>query len=397
MISAFLETGSFELQRHHLASDMVVAWRRLWDFCVDYQVKSGCAPPLSLVRIRFPDFELTPDISVEWAADNLRKAAALRQARTQMGIAAMAAADEDLSGVFEALEAVERPHGFSHEPASIFDHSLLEERFDLGHIEVPWPTLNRLSSGGIAKAELWYVAARFSNGKTFSLCRMAARAAEVGMRVGYASLEMPSAQITERILAGLCGTDSALFARLTGDDIGARKQAQDQLMARTPGSVSIYDPHHGSVNTIGHITDMCADYEVVFLDHVGLMRNSDGKRAIEDWRTQAAISNQLRELTLDSGTSVVAAAQINRAGEVLNSPYPPKAKDLAQSDALGQDADVVITQKKLSRRVLVQGAEKMRNGATGRWWARFDPARNRFNEVSFDDARALMDDDESVF
>jgi hypothetical protein len=392
LISAFLHTGSFDPDRNHLTSDMILSWRRLWDFCLAYQAQAGEAPPVSLVRLKFPDFTLAEPVSVPWAANAVRELAAQRALRTSMAAGAAALGEGDLRGAYELLEAsmAAKPRGFARSPADVFDHALLEDRFDQGHLEVPWPTLQRVTHGGVGTAELWYVGARFSNGKTFSLCRMAARAAETGASVGYASFEMPAAQIGERILAGLCGSDSALFAALTGSDISARKTAQDQLLAGTPGRVAIYDPSHGAIATPDHIRDMCVDHDIVLLDHVGLMHMRDGKRAVDDWRVMASISNQLREITLATDTSVVAAAQINRAGENDRSPYPPKAKDLAQSDALGQDADVIITQKKMSSKILVMGAEKVRNGPTARWWSRFDPRRNRFMEVSYDEASEQM-------
>jgi DnaB-like helicase C terminal domain len=392
LITAFLNTGSFDLDRYHVDSDMIASWRKVWDFCIDYQAKEGVAPPVSLVLDRFPDFEMSHDVGCTWASSEVIDAHAIRTARVLTGTAAAALEDKDLKVFYETISQVTPPRTFTKEALSAFDHALLEERFDMGHYEVPWPTLTRATSGGIADSELWYVAARFSNGKTFTLARMAARVADTApVRIGFASFEMPAAQIGERILAGLCGSDSGLFAQLTGDDIGGRKAAQDILMAKTLGSVKIYDPSHLAINTIEHVRDMCADYDLVFLDHVGLMKSRGGKRAIEDWRVMAEISNQLRELTLSSGTSVIAAAQINRAGENEHTAYPPKAKDLAQSDALGQDADVIITQKKRSRRLLSMGAEKVRNGPTAHWFARFDPKRNRFNEVDKETADAQVE------
>lgn len=393
LISAFLDEGDFALAKHHVESDDVEAWRRLWDFCVDYQHKAGYAPALSLVRKKFPDFEHTPDVNTAWAADQVLQASASRRMRTAMAAGAAALTEGDIAGAYELISGVTRPRAFARDPASIFDHALLEERFDLGHIEVPWPTLQHLSKGGIAAAELWYLAARFGNRKTFSLCNMAARAAEVGCRVGFASLEMPAGTIATRILKRLAGRDVHMLAALDSDDIRERKQVQDELLERTPGTVSVFDPSMGTVNSTEHIRGMCADYDVVFMDHVGLMRTKDGKRAIEDWRVQATVSNILREITLETSTSIVAAAQINREGENVGSARAPKASHLAGSDALGQDADVVITQKNLSKRVGVMSAEKVRNAPVASWYTRFEPAKGRFEEITHEIALDLMDQD----
>ena len=391
LISAFLETGAFEAEKHHIEPDDIESWRQLWDFCMDYQDKAGHAPPMSLVSKRHPDFSLIPDISVEWAASEVRKVAAERRLRHAGAAMAAALRDGDLEGAFDAVTDIRKPRGFTKEPASIFDHAVMEQHFDVGHIEVPWPTLNRATNGGIRNGELWWIAARFGQRKTFSLLNMAARAADVGCRVGIASLEMPAGDIAARTLRYLAGRDAEILKHLDSDDVFERKKAQDELLERTPGSISVYDPSHGMINTVEHIREMCMDYDVVFLDHVGLMRNKDGKRAIDDWRVQATISNQLREVTLSTMTSVVGAAQINREGDNPGSAAPPKAKNLAQSDALGQDADVIVTQKGLSKRVTVHSAEKVRNAeGLKKWYSRFDPAKNRFEEIDYDKALELM-------
>lgn len=393
LISAFLEEGEFSLAKHHVDHEDIEAWRKLWDFCVDYQHKAGGAPPLSLVKQRYPDFVLTKDVNTAWAVDQVLMASASRRIRHAMAAGAMALHEGDVGEAYDAISSVERPRAFAKEPKSIFDHALLEDTFDLGHIEVPWPTLQHLTKGGIGVGELWYIAARFKNRKTYSLSRMAARAATVGCRVGFASLEMPAGMIASRVLAELAGRDEQLLSALRSDDVFERKRAQDKLLERTPGTVSVFDPSDGPVSSTEHIRSMCADFDVVFVDHVGLMRTKDGKRAIEDWRLQATISNVLREITLETTTSVVAAAQINREGENAGSARAPKASHLAGSDALGQDADVVVTQKNLSKRVGVMSADKVRNGPEGNWYVRFEPDKGRHEEIAHDTALELMDQD----
>ena len=391
LISAFLEEGSFEPDRHHIRSSDIEAWRKLWDFCMDYQDKAGVAPPMSLVAGRHPEFTLIPDVSTAYAADQVRQASDSRAMRLQGAAMVAALKEEDLAGAYAAIEKIERPRGFAKPPVDIFDHATMGEQFATGMIEVPYPSLQHATRGGIGMGELWYLAARLGQGKTWELAGYAARAASTGVKVGIASLEMPAADVALRVLKRLCGrTDTSVVEALDSQDPIARKQAQDYLLERTPGAIGVYDPSHGRINTLGHIHQMCLEYDLVVLDHVGLMQSDEGRRAVDDWRVMALISNTIREITLSSGTPVLAAAQINREGENLSSARPPKASNLAQSDALGQDADVVVTFKRLSQRTMVQSAEKVRNGPGGRWYTRFEPKKGRFEEIDFETALDLQ-------
>lgn len=395
LISALLEIGDFDPGKYHVGLDDVAAWRKLWIFAAEYQAASGVAPPLSLVAQRFPDFTLTPSIDPTWAAYKLSQTAAGRLLRTSMHAALTDLADDDIDSAYEQIERIRRPAVLTRAAVSLFDHVLVEEEMSVSKIEVPWISLGR-ATGGIAPAELWFFAARLGAGKSWVLCQFAALAAQCGYHVGVASLEMSVRAYAMRLNQVLCGRDTELLAALRSQDPGQRKEVVDHLMKLTPGSVSILDPSFGRIATTASVASMARDYDLVIIDHVGLLQSSTGNRAIEDWRTMATISNVLREITLDSSCPILGAAQVNREGERHGSSRrPPKASTLAQSDALGQDADVVITAQRNSDRVLACSAEKVRNGPGLRWYTRFQPADNRWEEISHDSAMDIELADEA--
>ena len=88
------------------------------------------------------------------------------------------------------------------------------------------------------------------------------------------------------------------------------------------------------------------------------------------------------------------AAQINRDGETGSA--PPKVKNLAQSDALGQDGDVVLTMRSKPHNVATHfSLEKNRHGASGiPFYTTFDPDHGQFVEVTGDHADDLVIDAE---
>jgi len=389
LISAFLEIGDFSPERYHVVDDDIMAWSKLWAFAREYQTYSGEAPPVSLVKKQFPDFEITKDVSPVWAAAKVVEASAMRDMRGRVQDVVRALGDENMGEALELFEGVQRPRGFKKEPLDPFDHTALISDFDITKMPVPYPSLTK-ATDGIGPAELWYWAMRLGEGKTHMLCDIAANIAKCGYNVGMASLEMRAKVVSHRVALRLAGNrDKALTNALRSGRLEEQKEALDTIHAMVPGSISIFDPSHGKINTTSSIHDMCHDFDIVFVDHVGLLTTADGRRAIDDWRAQATISNVLREITLSTTTPIFAAAQINREGQRVGSQSPPKASHLAQSDALGQDADVVVTGKRLSARVSVFSAEKVREGPNLRWHTRFDIPGNRIEEISREQAMEL--------
>ena len=89
-------------------------------------------------------------------------------------------------------------------------------------------------------------------------------------------------------------------------------------------------------------------------------------------------------------TPILGAAQINRDGD--SGRNPPDVKNLAGTDALGQDADVVVTMRAKPKDVAaVFALPKNRHGpAKMRWWTKFDVNNGDFAEITEDQAEDLV-------
>lgn len=383
LISAFLEIGDFTPAQYQVKDNDILAWRRLWDYSMRYQAIDGHAPPLSLVQSQYPDFQITCGVSAAYAADRVKEASAMRGLRQTMAAAAAALGDEDMNGAFSLLEQIRRPAGTgSKPPMDTLDHISVAHQVEVSRIPTPYPTLGRATKG-IGPGEFWLLAARHGQGKSWVLADYAAHAAKAGYKVGYASYEMGARAISRRVNSRLADGNPTMFMALIGDDEVAAKQALDELSEQVSGRVEVFDPSHGRVNTTGFLRDMCSDkYDLVIADHVGLLLTDEGKRAAEDWRLHAIISNVLKEHTLSTGTPILASSQVNREAEKIGGDRPPRTANLSGTDALGQDADVVITMRRLTACTMYNSAEKVREGPNLRWWSYFDPARNRFQEIS---------------
>lgn len=394
-ISAMIIEGSFTPERWHVSDEDIVGWPKLWAFCKQYQAQAGEAPPPHLIRRAFPEFAITPKVNIDWAAGKVLEDSWARQTRIRIGGTLTALADGDLPSAYAALEHLPPPRAAVREPMDVFTVAVGDDAY-VDRIETPYPTLQRLTHGGLEPGDFMLLGSRFGHGKTHIATRFAARAAEVGWNVGILSYEMPARQYQMRILRKLCGPRRRLFDRLGSEDEIEVKKAIAEIAESTPGTVRIFDPSYGTINRVSMVAELCADYDFVILDHMGLMANSKGARAIEDWRVFAEISNVVRETTLAAMTPLLGVVQINRQGEHPGRMMTPRGSEIAGTDALGQDAPVVVTMARLSKRIIMFTAIKVREGPTGTWYARFDPTENRWEEIDKQLALEISADDDAL-
>jgi replicative DNA helicase len=238
------------------------------------------------------------------------------------------------------------------------------------------------------------VGARLGQGKTNIVCGgYVARAVLEGFSVAYYSLEMPHRQIKRRINRAICQRLSKkLLAEYDSFDRDEHNKALDQLAEQVPGRFGIYDPTHGPCD-VHAVRDALSEVDLVVVDHVGLMRLGN-KLAVSDWRIAAEISNRCTEETLRSNGRLLEVVQVNRQGESASPLHTPRMADIGGTDQLGQDASVGITMSRFSTSVMLHSAEKLRDGASLRWFTRFDPANARYELITRDQAPALAVKDE---
>ncbi len=395
MISALLEQGEFNPERYNVTDEDIEGWDKLWRFCVDHQKLARRAPPLALVAKKYPDFEHSKDIDPVWAAAQVLDASNSRKMRLAMYEASMALKEGALGDAYAHLDAIPRPRTHVREASSVFDHALIEDGFDVSKIEVPYRSLMDVT-GGIGPGELWFYGARWSQGKSWLLCKQAVVAAKAGYNTVILSYEMPSVKVARRMHRIFAENDRGLYRKIRSLEPLAYKEAVDIIADRTPGTVRILDSGYGDVMSVNFVAQVATECDLVIVDHVGLMKDAAGHRAGEDWRYHMSISNVLKEITMESGTPILGAIQVNREGERSGAMTPPRGSNAAGTDALGQDADVLVMHKRMSERVMVHGTEKVREGAKVRFFSSFDVERNRWGEISREEALEIALQDGEV-
>jgi replicative DNA helicase len=251
-------------------------------------------------------------------------------------------------------------------------------------------------TGGASPGDLVIIGARLGVGKSWFMKAIACNAVFLGHTVQFDALEQSRAQVGMRVHALMSGKfGKQLFASsrlMQGKEFVLSEYMEflKTLKAQMPGRLHVSDASRGQVSVATVAAQIERNQpEAVFIDYLTLMAK-DGP----DWQGVAKLSGDLKALATSYQIPIFAAAQLNREYGIGKRGEPPAAEALAQSDAIGQDADAVITMAKASPSVLKCRMAKNRNGAGDfTWHVQFQPDLGIIREVSANKAQLLIDKD----
>jgi hypothetical protein len=398
LLSALLNTGDVTAaQSLGITPEQMGGYQNEYRWLLSYYQMYKEQPSWAVFQDKFPDFPRTEHTELTYCAEEVRYAASKQLILKAVRDAGVHIREGDLEQAYTCLATIHLPTA----PAPLTD-VLSEDSFldDYGQpVEMIPSTMRTLTNvtGGFRRGDLLVYAARTSVGKSWCLANQAVESAMQGLKVVYFSLEMSEEQIRSRMhsIAGArLGMDvkhSDLHGRTY--DIQLYKELLYEIRQKISGSIHITDFSQGRVSP-HQVQAMAGNADLIIIDYIGLMSSSAGSRAVEDWRIAATISNQLKEVAIAANARILAASQINREGDSMGW-RPPKVRHLAQSDAFGQDADLVLTMKKYGKRAMVYSVEKNRHGPSDiLMWSRFEPNLARFAEITRDVADELRDEDD---
>lgn len=232
---------------------------------------------------------------------------------------------------------------------------------------------------------------------TYVMLRMACEAVLKGHTALYFSLEQSRHQIGMRassILGRMVGTSTPLrsldMMRGTITSTDDMRLAMKEVEAGVPGTLLVNDTSRGRIGTM-QIASAIEQYkpDICFVDYLTLLTMTTGDG---DWRSVAALSADLKRIAERYEIPVVVGSQLNRSAIGQEAPDPG---NIAQADAVGQDADLVVMLTRPSTSVLRVSLGKNRHGPDGlRWNVRFRPGVGDLTEVSGDDAARLQAEDQ---
>lgn len=379
-----------------------------WEWVNRYIDRHRKCPSKALFRSKFPDFQIVQSDDVEYTLAELREDYLRRSLVSAVDSALDDIKDDrEIESVMDTLQKSvvnlqADCYGNANETDIVDDwesiYSEVSRRYErakergIAGIPTGFDTLD-LVTNGPQEGDYWIVAARLGQGKTWTLIRMAATAVYKGFTVQYDALEQTRAQIAMRAHTFLSANEtrhdfkSSALMRGEGFDLLGYKKFLKELKDGTTGRLIVNDTSRGRVTPASIAAQIERNRpDIVFIDYLTLMNSATG-----DWQAIAGLSAELKGIAMQYGVPIVAAAQINRMA-IGND--VPGSEHLAGSDAIGQDADCVVTMKQMSRHIIKMKLAKYRHGSDGQtWFNEFRPNSGSFKEVSGDEAQDIMSED----
>lgn len=410
LISSVVQTGEYQhLAKHGITSTMFHVYDHEMKWMTDFIQRVSKAPSKAALRQQFPEFVIYKVDDVEHWCDKVREEHK-RQSMMDLVDEVLELIDDDdqdaaLNALRVGVETIDHTSRGLNADFNVFDewetvYADVAARVDRvkthGHAGIPtgFKTLDDLT-GGLQGGWFCVLAARLGQGKTWSGVKMSFSAAMAGYNVAYFSLEQSKLQIALRVHAfGSREYAAKAFNPMdlnkgTGFDLMAYKKFLKRMKnERGNGNFYINDTSRGIVTpaTIGAVIQQ-KQPDIVFIDYLTLLGTTS-----DDWRGTAKLSSELQTIAQKYNVPIVAMSQINRMGISAD---PPGAEHLSQADAIGQDADLVLTMMQQSKSVMKMKLAKFRHGSGGgMWYAKFSPGTGEYEEISAADAQDLIDDDD---
>lgn len=404
LISAILRTSGHNIAvSRGINKEMFYGYRDEFEWIDTYYSKFGKTPSVGAFREVFETFPLKKVDDIELYVEEVRNSHAkqvvikgVSQVASSLKLGDISHAIQLLSSVSLSAESALLGHGsdgdifkeFKDIEEDILRRVNTVNNTGFSGIPTGLPTLDELT-GGIQPG--WFVVftARAGVGKTRSLVRLACAAAFSGYTVQYDALEQSRPEIAMQVHAFASSEfGNSIFKSLDlaqgRVDMKLYKKFLQDTRSAIQGKMHIAD---SSRNVIGPNT-ISAQIErnkvdLVCLDHLTILDGAD------DWQSAANLSTALARVAKRYRVPIVTAAQINRNGVGRD---VQGLGDIAGTDRIGQDADLVINVQEFCDGVLMMTVVKFRHGPSGhRFYLKFDPNQGVMEEITYEEAVNLKD------
>jgi replicative DNA helicase len=383
LMTAMLKSGDFsplrkgDITKEHLATE---EGKILYNFITTYRNETnGMAsyPSLTVVRNRFkssgmelPELDVSDTVATlahETRLESFRSD--LRQFATNAGQIADTSSDpfkdtvELLRQLRSATESVQRTeHASIAKDVERYAESYRNKEILSDGIPWPWETFNK-AMRGMRPEEVYAFVGRPKSRKTFTALRPCTHAFKhFGSRVLILSPEMPVKQMFLRSLAHLCdlpyqefknsamaqAEESRLYEFASqyarhqkSDDVTYHMQLQELYPDLADTALS---PSFVIVQSTGRDTSWIEAQIELHQPHIVLIdsyyrHNAGGqKRNDMDWRAQAAIAQEMKDIAMRLKVALILTSQLNREAQKAVGDL----SSLSFSDAVGANMDGIF-------------------------------------------------------
>ncbi len=199
--------------------------------------------------------------------------------------------------------------------------------------------LDQQIGGGLRPGNLFYLGARSGSGKSVLACQIAIASVRAGKRVLYASFEMPSAEVLERLA---CTYGDVNYVGFTMNTLGEGSITRFNLAVfELVKSKLLHIVSRPGMTVLELEAEAIAcGAEVVIADYVQLMKGPRGQRFNNPREQVESVSKDLKGMALRLKCAIAAPCQLNRASATDN--RRPVMTDLREAGGLENDADGII-------------------------------------------------------
>lgn len=381
----------------------------------EFQARYKKVPDKESFKAKFPSFSIKRIDDTQHQTDEVRKQHIRNEMLASMSDAADMLSEGDVDSAVRKMVA--KFIQISATTGNQMDEDIFTSYGDIlgdvqarvarveqnGNSGIPFglPTLDE-ATGGANPGEFGVVGARLGVGKSWLMQGMSVHAVMNGFTAQFDALEQSRSAVGMRIHS------------LMSSQLGKQVFASNALMQGKEFSLSDYMSFlkklKGDINALGgrlHVSDasrgqvsvgsIAAQIErnkpdVVYIDYITLM-----KKTGMEWQGVAELSGELKRLATSYMIPIIGAAQLNREHGISRRGEPPGMEAIAQSDAIGQDADWAVTAAQYSMSVLKLMLAKNRNGRGGqKFYVQFQPDRGVIKEVNGASLQRLLNADQDA-
>jgi len=193
--------------------------------------------------------------------------------------------------------------------------------------------------GGIRPGQLFYLGARSGSGKSVLACQVAIASVNAGRRVLYASLEMPSEEVFERLA---CTHGGVNYVARTLGTVSEAAAGRFHLSVRELCVGKLLNIVDRAAMTVLELEAeaISRNAEVVIVDYVQLLAGPRGQRFNSPRERVESVSRDLKAMAMRLKIAVVSPCQLSRASATDN--RRPVMTDLREAGGLENDADGII-------------------------------------------------------